>query len=320
MALRGAAGTAPRTPRRKIVVSAIEHHAVLNTAKALAEEGWPVEVGAGARRRGASTSTTSRPRWTTTTALVAVMLANNETGRHPARGGRGGPRARARGALVHCDAVQAAGKIPIDVRGARRRPAGALRPQDLRTQGRGRALREAGHAPRRRSCAAARRSATAAPAPRTSRASWAWAGPRRFARRRARPRSACASPRCATGWRSACWPSPAPGATATARACRTPPTCSFAGVEAESLLHGPRPRGHRGVHRRRLRGRGGSSPRTCCVDGPFPRRGAGLAPFLPGPPHHRCRGRPRRGRRGRVHLAAEARFRPELARLFTKTT
>ncbi|HEY7514308.1 MAG TPA: cysteine desulfurase family protein, partial [Vicinamibacteria bacterium] len=47
------------------------------------------------------------------TALVAVMLANNETGvtqplDEVVR------LARARGALVHCDAVQAAGKIPVD--------------------------------------------------------------------------------------------------------------------------------------------------------------------------------------------------------------
>ena len=50
-----------------------------------------------------------------TTALVAVMRANNETGvvqpvEEAAR------LAHAKGALVHCDAVQAAGKIPVDVR------------------------------------------------------------------------------------------------------------------------------------------------------------------------------------------------------------
>src|SRR5438552_7879069 len=40
IALRGAAGIA-RAPRRGIVYSAIEHHAVMNTARALAEEGYP---------------------------------------------------------------------------------------------------------------------------------------------------------------------------------------------------------------------------------------------------------------------------------------
>src|SRR5213593_660968 len=43
LALRGVAGLA-REPRRKIVHTAVEHHAVINTAKALAEEGWPVEA------------------------------------------------------------------------------------------------------------------------------------------------------------------------------------------------------------------------------------------------------------------------------------
>src|SRR4051794_29401846 len=41
MALRGVMGAA-REPRRGLVYSAIEHHAVMNTAKALAEEGVPV--------------------------------------------------------------------------------------------------------------------------------------------------------------------------------------------------------------------------------------------------------------------------------------
>jgi cysteine desulfurase len=48
-------------------------------------------------------------------ALVSVMLANNETGvLQPVR--EVVACARRHGALVHCDAVQAAGKIPIDVK------------------------------------------------------------------------------------------------------------------------------------------------------------------------------------------------------------
>ena len=46
-------------------------------------------------------------------ALVSVMLANNETGvMQPAAGIAA--IAHAHGALFHCDAVQAAGKIPLD--------------------------------------------------------------------------------------------------------------------------------------------------------------------------------------------------------------
>jgi cysteine desulfurase len=113
MAVRGAAGAA-REPRRTILYSAIEHHAVMNTARALAEEGWPVEV----IRVGADGLVDLddlRAKVDATTALVAVMRANNETGviQPVAEVAR---IAHAAGALVHCDGVQAAGKIPIDVR------------------------------------------------------------------------------------------------------------------------------------------------------------------------------------------------------------
>jgi cysteine desulfurase len=113
MAMRGAAGVA-REPRRKLVHTGIEHHAIVNTGKALAEEGWPVEtlrVGAD----GLLDLDDLRSKLDDRTALVAVMLANNETGVVQ-------PLAEVvkiaheRGALVHCDAVQAAGKIPLDVR------------------------------------------------------------------------------------------------------------------------------------------------------------------------------------------------------------
>jgi cysteine desulfurase len=113
MALRGAAAAA-REPRRKIVYTTIEHHAVMNTAKALAEEGFPVET-VRTRADGRIDLDDLRARVDDRTALVAVMFANNETGLvQPV--GEVVPIARERGALVHCDAVQAAGKIPVDVR------------------------------------------------------------------------------------------------------------------------------------------------------------------------------------------------------------
>ena len=122
MAVRGVLGVikqgqAPgssREPRRKIVYSAIEHHAVMNTARALAEEGWPVEV-ARAGADGRVDLDDLRARVGDTTALVAVMAANNETGvlQPVAEVAR---IAREAGALFHCDAVQAAGKVPVDVR------------------------------------------------------------------------------------------------------------------------------------------------------------------------------------------------------------
>jgi cysteine desulfurase len=113
MALRGVAAKA--TPARAgVVCSAIEHHAVLNTAKAMREEGRAVGI---ARVGGSGILDLDdlAARVDDTTAVVSVMLANNETGalQPVAEAAR---IARARGAIVHCDAVQAAGKVPVDVR------------------------------------------------------------------------------------------------------------------------------------------------------------------------------------------------------------
>jgi len=92
-ALRGSAAAA-REPRRKIVTTTIEHHA-----------------GAG----GVVDLDDLRAKADARTALVAMMLANNETGivEPVAEAVR---VAREHGALVHCDAVQAVGKITVDVR------------------------------------------------------------------------------------------------------------------------------------------------------------------------------------------------------------
>jgi cysteine desulfurase len=113
MALRGVAAKA-KAPRRKLVVSAIEHHAVLNCAKALRDEGWPIAI-VGVSEAGRVELADLAAELDDTVALVSLMLANNETGvvQPVAEAAR---VARARGALVHCDAVQAAGKLAIDVR------------------------------------------------------------------------------------------------------------------------------------------------------------------------------------------------------------
>jgi cysteine desulfurase len=112
MALRGAAAAAPPA-RRKIVYAAIEHHAVVNTARALAEEGFRAEA-VKAGTDGVVDLDELRSKVDDTTVVVAVMRANNETGvlqpvDEVAR------IAHARGALLHCDAVQAAGKVALDV-------------------------------------------------------------------------------------------------------------------------------------------------------------------------------------------------------------
>jgi cysteine desulfurase len=113
LALRGLA-LASAEPRRHVVHSTIEHHAVLHTARALAAEGIPVGA-APVGKDGVVDLEALAAGVDERTAVVAVMLANNETGvvQPIAEVVR---IARARGALVHCDAVQAAGKVPVDVR------------------------------------------------------------------------------------------------------------------------------------------------------------------------------------------------------------
>ncbi len=101
--------------RDVVVVSAIEHPAVLGAAAALEAEGFV--------RRTLPVDSTgivladSLPAIDETTALVSVMWANNETGvLQPVADVV--ERARRCGALVHTDAVQAVGHVPVDVDGA----------------------------------------------------------------------------------------------------------------------------------------------------------------------------------------------------------
>ena len=103
MALAGAG-------RRRVLISAIEHESVLRAvpeADIVPVDGEGVlDLAALERKLAAS----DEP------ALVSVMFANNETGvlQPIADVVR---IARAAGALVHCDAVQAAGKVPVDLHG-----------------------------------------------------------------------------------------------------------------------------------------------------------------------------------------------------------
>ena len=99
--------------RRKVVTFATEHKAVLDTCDWLRSQGTPVDVVAvtrdGIPDLGAASEAIDEQ-----TALVSVMAANNETGVL-------GPvtdivsLSRRVGALVHCDATQALGKVPFDV-------------------------------------------------------------------------------------------------------------------------------------------------------------------------------------------------------------
>ena len=114
LAIRGVADAVAGGPSAAhIVTTRVEHKAVLDTCKRLEREGVEVtylavdelgrvsaeEVGAALRDE---------------TVLVSVMFVNNEVGavQPIAEIGR---LAKARGVLVHCDAVQGIGRLPFDV-------------------------------------------------------------------------------------------------------------------------------------------------------------------------------------------------------------
>jgi cysteine desulfurase len=114
LAVRGAAEALAATGRRHLVASAIEHEAVLNTLKALAKRGWHTTL-VPADESGVLSPDRVREALTDETALVSVMHANNEIGTlQPIA--EIAALAHARGALLHTDAVQSAGKVPVDVR------------------------------------------------------------------------------------------------------------------------------------------------------------------------------------------------------------
>jgi len=112
-ALRGVAEALETTGRRHLIATAIEHEAVLNTLKALARRGWRttlLPVG----ESGIVSAAALDHALDDETALVSVMLANNEIGTiQPVA--ELAALAHARGALVHTDAVQGIGKVPVDV-------------------------------------------------------------------------------------------------------------------------------------------------------------------------------------------------------------
>ncbi len=100
--------------RGEIVTSAAEHHAVLEPCRYLAEKGRGVTI-LPVDTRGAVDMEALRGAVGERTALISIMHGNNETGTIsdiPAVAAI----ARSTGALLHTDAVQSAGKIPVNVR------------------------------------------------------------------------------------------------------------------------------------------------------------------------------------------------------------
>ena len=124
LAVLGVAGAQDRTAspapigarsaaKRHIVISAIEHPAVMEPAISLRERGWrvtivPVDVTGRIQIERLEEALGSD------TALVSVMHANNEVGTvQPIT--RIAQLARARGIVMHTDAAQSVGKLPLHV-------------------------------------------------------------------------------------------------------------------------------------------------------------------------------------------------------------
>ena len=112
-AVLGGAWAKRREGRTKILLSAVEHHAVLSCGERLAKEGFTVEyipVNAGGRVELSALENAIDD----DTALVGLMSVNNETGvLQPVR--EASEIAHAHGALFFTDAVQSAPHIPIRV-------------------------------------------------------------------------------------------------------------------------------------------------------------------------------------------------------------
>ena len=111
LAIRGV--TEARPERRHIVTSAIEHPAVAAPCAWLERHGWRV-ARLGVDGRGQVRPADLASSLGDDTALVTVMHANNETGVVQPLAAIAAA-ARARGAVVHTDAAQSAGKIEVDV-------------------------------------------------------------------------------------------------------------------------------------------------------------------------------------------------------------
>lgn len=101
-------------PGAHIVTTSIEHHAVLHAVEKLEQRGCSVTY-LPVTENGQIQTDDLRRALRPATRLISVMMANNETGvLQPVE--EVGRIARDRGILFHVDAVQAASKVPIDVK------------------------------------------------------------------------------------------------------------------------------------------------------------------------------------------------------------
>ena len=111
-AIRAALAAQPN--KRHIITTQVEHPAVLNVCKNLEKQGYTVTY-LSVNRQGQLDLDELEASLTGNTALVSVMYANNETGVvFPIE--RIGQIVKEYGAIFHVDAVQAVGKIPLNMK------------------------------------------------------------------------------------------------------------------------------------------------------------------------------------------------------------
>ena len=113
-AIKGALAAVP--DKRKVITSRVEHPAVLTVCRDLENAGYTV-VEIGVDKQGRLDLDEIEGQIDDNTALVTIMYANNETGTvFPVE--KIARMAAEKGALFHTDAVQAIGKIPLDISGS----------------------------------------------------------------------------------------------------------------------------------------------------------------------------------------------------------
>lgn len=114
LALRGYLHSRQAKGRKHLIISTIEHHAILYTAQALEKEGFEVTylpVNQYGQVEPQALEQAIRP----DTALVSIMFANNEIGTiNPVA--ELGRVCHEKGVVFHTDAVQAYGHVPMDVK------------------------------------------------------------------------------------------------------------------------------------------------------------------------------------------------------------
>jgi len=104
-------------PRKHIITTAIEHHAILHSCEELERQGIDVTVvpvGRGPDSQGVVDPEDIRRALRPETVLITVMHANNELGTVQPIDEISRIAAEA-GVHFHCDGVQSAGKVPLDV-------------------------------------------------------------------------------------------------------------------------------------------------------------------------------------------------------------